>query len=205
MKEHPILFTGDMVRAILDGRKTETRRMIKPQPNTEIACLYYQRIGSIFRGYMPPGEPADVPDIKCPYGSPGDHLWVRETFQPHPEAGVIYPEGCIPSNTVCYAADFSKEDYDICKPWRTSIHMPRWASRITLEVVDIRVERVQDITVEGAKAEAAVCHPGDYVIGQEDRDITKFLFGALWDSINKKRGYSWESNPLIWVVQFKRI
>ena len=134
MTERPILFSGPMVRAILEGRKTMTRRVIKLQP-TGAADVQYRVAAAVT---MPVSGRQQV----CPYGRVGDHLWVRETWAPHawPPTGPSYQ----------YAAD---DQYPAPERWRPSIHMPRAASRITLEVLNVRVERLHDISEEDAKAE----------------------------------------------------
>lgn len=213
--EKPILFNSDMVQAILDGRKTETRRVINPQPigfcldkvfywdepdlrdtvKADPGCWYYDKHGLHFHK-------------KCLYGSLGDQLWVRETWQAAPvhyddynggnEAG--YPYDIIPKNKpsncwITYAADGDEG------PWRPSIHMPRWASRITLEIEDIRVERVQDITPDGIYSEGFPISVGD------DHDCSNAYewFSDLWDSINAERGLGWEADPWVWVVKFRKL
>jgi len=204
-----------MVRAILDGRKTQTRRVVKPQPDED----------GLSRDATIPGNDGDWFDTSerryvCPYGQPGDRLWVRETWQilywhevtlmgyeaeeipkakPEREHELLYPEG------FC----------DEAVKYRPSIFMPRWASRIDLEVSFVRVERVQEITEEDAKAEGAQM----YVMGhgfitgadlladpgyRSDR-LYRDGFAALWDSINAKRGHGWAANPWVWVVEFRRI
>ena len=184
-RERPILFSAPMVRAIMEGRKTQTRRVVKPIPP---------------RGLTP---------NHCRYGVPGDRLWVRETWahvfgheeyesweMPHIKSFVVdnYLTGSIPAGKpangdTVYAAD-GWDDYvengDF--RWRPSIHMPRWASRITLDVVDVRVQLLQDITQEDAGAE-----------GVRSREE----FHALWESINGAG--SWDANPWVWAVTFKRV
>jgi uncharacterized protein YhfF len=178
MKERPILFSGEMVRAILDGRKTQTRRVIKPQPESVRKSVFFESGIETNHGY----------EIKSPYGQPGDPLWVREAF--------IYD-----TNGIYYRAD---NDFHCAKElggWRPSIHMPRKASRITLEITDIRVEQVQDISEEDAQQEGARrMNAGDF--GME---TWRSAFRNLWGSINTKRGYSWDSNPWVWVIGFKRM
>lgn len=179
MTERPILFSGPMVRAILEGRKTMTRRVIKPQP-TGAADVQYRVAAAVT---MPVSGRQQV----CPYGRVGDHLWVRETWAPHtwPPTGPSYQ----------YAAD---DQYPAPERWRPSIHMPRAASRITLEVLNARVERLHDISEEDAKAEG-VTLKGTSRYDGEARDA----FEALWCGINGAD--SWEANHWVWVIGFKVI
>jgi hypothetical protein len=188
MEEHPILFTGPMVRAILEERKTMTRRVIKPQPN-EIANGT-PWLNGMQRDRM----------IHCRYGKPGDGLWVKETWN-WCYSAVKDEKGKGPigrKDLLVYAADGTPEVLDW--KWRPSIFMPRWASRILLEVTAVRVERLQDITEADAGAEGAetawclVTGKPQYREG----------FYELWDSINKDRGLGWDSNPWVWVVSFKK-
>lgn len=186
MKEHPILFSGEMVRAILDGRKTQTRRVIKPQPVCDSVVKHGEEWLISYEGCC-------VEDInkklRCPYGAPKDCLWVREKFQ------YVKP-----------ATD--NERYRDKEKWRPSIHMPRWASRITLEIKDIRVERVQDITATDCMKEGVVYQSKSYEMscftaGERDRRRAED-FRKLWDSINAKRGFGWDANPWVWVIEFAR-
>ena len=195
MKEHPILFSTPMVRAILEGRKTQTRRVIQPQPEitfrpiddkcNEVIWSDSKRVLSIGGGGDVLG--ACVREL-CPYGYRGDHLWVRETWL---QDGDIY----------LYKADFGKgilsDSWN--GHWKPSIHMPRKASRLTLEIVNIRAERLQDISEEDARAEGAGWWQP---IGKNKTYILDF--GMLWNSINSARGYGWDVNPWVWVVEFKR-
>jgi hypothetical protein len=258
--ERPILFSALMVKAILEGRKTQTRRVMKPQPAAGTSRL----LGEIWDGWVEQhdhptksvttGEPLVWSTTgklhRCPYGQPGDRLWVRETwycdhvfagdfeksrssyYDPKPTDEKILAEwkdllyyratDCDPSGR-CYTG-FSGETMD--PPWRPSIHMPRWASRLLLEVVEVRAERLQDITEEDARAEGVQpdvdwsyfvgpCRHGRDPWtrcdaderGEEPCDYTRAggnVFAALWDSINGKRA-PWASNPWVWVVSFKRI
>lgn len=171
-KERPILFSGEMVRAILDGRKTQTRRVMKHQNGAHLAFQ------------------------KCPHGNPGDCLWVRESFRlsvPAHEGQTGYP---------IYRANF--KDDPILGIWKPSIHMPRWASRITLEITGVRVERVRDISEEDAKAEG---WPRDQELFPTVNTSYKanLWFERLWDSINAERGFGWDVNPWVWVLEFKRV
>jgi hypothetical protein len=166
MKERPILFSGPMVRAILEGRKTQTRRIVKPQPLC-IASGEWIMNGSA-----------------CKYGKPGDRLWVRETWwAPRDDVRGEYKREYIK-----YAATLDGMGQPT---WKPSIHMPRWASRINLEVVSVRVERLQNISEEDARAEG---------IWQPNWPLS---WRQLWESINGAG--SWEANPWVWVVEFKRI
>ena len=187
MKERPIIMGAESVRAILEGRKTQTRRVIKPQPKF---------IGA-------PNVPFKTDDanpkgiINCPYGNVGDRLWVRETvfFETfHQQSDEeLERDGFNPNIGVwVYRAD--NHDYPtITANWTSPMFMPREASRITLQITDIRVERVQDITEEDAIAE-----------GVESFN-TVASYSYLWDSLNAKRGYPWENNPWVWVISFKRV
>lgn len=201
-KTRPILFTAEMVRAILDGRKTQTRRVIKPQPldgflptvGRYCPNMVDRRDGEMYPGPERFGVSDEEQDFPCPYGQPSDRLWVRETWQPHPEFSVKEPGGCL------YRAD---RGHDLQYPdgkWRPSIYMPRWASRITLEIGNVRVERVQEISEDDAGMEGA---PIGFVHSMNH--TARAWFHELWDSINAKRGYGWDANPWVWVVEFKRV
>ena len=203
LKEKPILFNSEMVRAILEGRKTETRRIIK-----EFPVSGYRWGGWIMEGFKKKdnGKATVVPENNsqydcsgwigkhCPYGQVGDRLWVRETFQQVPTAYESYH---------VYAADYNDTEYNHLKPWTPSIFMPRIFSRITLEITEIKVERVQDITEEGAKAEGVnpVFNPD---LGPTNQAYIN-CFSRLWYDINEKRGFGWESNCWVWVVKFRRL
>ncbi|WP_051202944.1 hypothetical protein [Desulfovibrio aminophilus] len=196
----PILFSGDMVRAILDGRKTETRRPVKPCKDVNFGCE------------LSPGEIAGEVNQgndyqNCPYGRPGDLLWVRETcwvsgaWRPtkNSDSGRFVPLG-----PVAYHANQQRPDDKLIlfHEWRVtpSIHMPRWACRLVLEVVSVRVEWVQEITEEGAKAEGVLL-TNTLPDGMEG--LFRPRFAGLWDSIYATKGLSWNANPWVWVVGFK--
>lgn len=191
MKEIPILFSGEMVRAILDGRKTQTRRVIKLSNRSrhDEPPIYDSAIGWRFKG---------GPNLQCPYGHPGDRLWVRETW------GVLHQGsfGRIKDAYVYRATDDGAVErrYRDFK-WRPSIHMPRGISRITLEITGVRVQRVQEISVEDCIAEGLVTYAREHDAKCDLQD----QFIALWDSINSARGFGWEENPWVWVIEFKRI
>ncbi|MFG8133140.1 hypothetical protein ACEOP2_22250 [Pseudomonas aeruginosa] len=222
-RERPILFSGPMVRAILEGRKTVTRRVMKPQPDF---------LGSM----VDPNTPFKTLDaglharITCPYGEPGDRLWVRETWTDvnmcgapalayradedirdlMEEPGFLDDRGAFnyddprvkPYPFACWYAELDQAR------WRPSIHMPRWASRILLEITAVRVERLQDISEEQALAEGVRGEPCDHA-RQACADIgcwgdtAKGAFGFLWESLNGEG--SWVANPWVWVVEFKRV
>ncbi len=205
MKERPILFSGEMVRAILDSRKSQTRRVInlplapnllgqwepfthggagitdsKGNATVERPAIWHTRTGKL---------------LVCPYGQVGDRLWVREAF-------------CEPSlGAMLYRADERPHEgvYSYRK-WRSSTHMPRWASRITLEITGVKVERIQEITganclAEGIDKELCRDWHGDNCF--LDRDAARDNFADLWDSINAKRGYGWDVNPFVWCISFR--
>ncbi len=226
MKEHPIIFSGPMVLAILDGRKTQTRRVVKPQPprgcffvmnGAGDKALCMQAGGSLKPWFVPPRATSADTFLSCPYGVPGDHLWVRETWGASP----VISWGEDSYLSVRYRAGGnekkSPKSWKLSPhsgQWRPSIHMPRWASRLTLEVVSVRVERVQEISEEDARAEGAETYRGispeqslpgpgfnDARLGDEPHRLP---FAVLWDSINGKRpGCSWDANPWVWVLEFK--
>jgi len=206
MRERWILFSGAMVRAILDGRKTQTRRVIKPQPDNTL------------------GSFASLLGQRCPYGQPGDRLWVREMWRlVRVNAGtncefldVQYRAGfAVRSRENCVdmaanqltSAKWEMGERCAFDRWRPSIHMPRWASRITLEVTGIRVDRVQDVSEADARAEGVTATYG--TARQDDekrwRADHRAEFAKLWDAINAKRGYGWDTNPWVWVVEFRRV
>lgn len=219
VKERPIIFSGAMVNAILENRKPTTRRVVnrllsygKIRDLSKREKAWSFRFGHDALGRLALGTINDL----CPHGVPGDRLWVRETW-----ADVNTMDG----PAIMYRADggmhFCLDDedpvnydrYPGCEfaawhtdmwdrtpgdgnRWRSSIHMPRWASRITLEITDVRVERLQEITEAGAKAEG--CKADNYC-------SPRGSYSLLWDKINAKRGYSWASNPWVWVVEFGRV
>jgi hypothetical protein len=179
MKERPILFSGPMVRAILEGRKTQTRRVIKPvQPRAD--------------GRWPAGR---NPIDDCPYGASGDRLWVRETWG-HCDGGT------------CYRASEADSVLPDDGRWRPSIHMPRWASRIALEVTDVRVEPLNSVSEEDAKSEGVTIPSYDRDLKPVEVDgfvsgAARIAFKELWANINGLD--SWDANPWVWVISFKRV
>lgn len=206
--ERPILFRGPMVRAILEGRKTQTRRLVKwpetPEPDYDTwvddGWPYFHRTNRI-------GAYDEIP-LDCPYGQPGDRLWVRENCfldkQIIPALGrrrvffadskdMRFDDGEAGQSPCALPLDCMKLNVSLKQV--PSIHMPRWASRITLEVVNVRVERLQEISCADAAAEGF----------ESPRSILQNIgeFKASWDSHNKAP-HDWASNPWVWVVDFKR-
>ncbi|EII7286166.1 morphogenetic protein [Salmonella enterica subsp. enterica serovar Anatum] len=199
MKERGMIFNGEMVRAIFDGRKTQTRRIMKVQPDEDglakvIDGPFVDTSGRIYR---------------CPFGVPGDRIWVRETFQ-----GPLFdyeqmeayledsskfekPEFCQYAADGKPAPEYYDADDNLRHGWRPSIHMPRWASRILLEITDVRVERLNNISECDAKSEGG---PTECTLIGD-----KYFpgFRSLWESIYGKE--SWAANPWVWVIEFKRI
>ena len=213
MKERPILFSAPMVRAILAGTKTQTRRVVKPESGLlvylqeDYGCRYS---ASYTPGVAPvvnvtPGRPhTEIVLPHCPYGQPGDRLWVRESFsgvhdydsghdgRPWP------PSAWFQDDPIWYWADGNPEHGDWTRP-RPSIHMPRWASRILLDVTDVRVQRLQDISEGDARAEGVTP-----LAGPDDLPgVWTGAFERLWDSINGAG--AWLSNPWVWAVSFRRV
>lgn len=206
MKERPILFSAPMVRALLAGTKTQTRRIAKPVRHPDWGNLYSP--GALVREH----EPMHVIYRACPYGQPGDRLWVRETFRRD-----------LDRMNRCKVVEYRADDAVLLASpgpggafdfpdlgWRPSIHMPRWASRITLEITGVRVERLQDISDADAVAEGCTKnHNGYYlggphaVSGRKQMATAQSAYRDLWESINGAG--SWDANPWVWAVDFKRI
>lgn len=190
MKERPILFSAPMVRALLAGTKTQTRRIAKPVRHPDLGNVYAPGALVLER------EPQHVIDRCCPYGRPGDRLWVRETHMNWWKLDPANPEGPrLFSHVAAYAAD--GYELEPGERWIPSIHMLRAASRILLEITAVRVERLQDISEADALAEG-VPHSLNLPGGRFAREN----FKHLWWTINGDG--SWESNPWVWVVEFQR-
>ena len=221
----PILFSAPMVTAILDGRKTQTRRVIKKPPLT----LKYAGVVSLSTCKADEGKHAfmdkiplanKIMRIKSPYGAAGTRLWVRETWTISQKTKdgymVNYREdwdkgpGLAFSKVVKRAdmteAQIKQAERFFNKPvaWHPSIHMPRWASRLTLLVANVRVERLNDISGQDAKAEGCPPYIGVTLNGPSMGNDTYTWFAELWDSINAARGFGWAENPWVWVVDFIR-
>lgn len=200
MKDKPILFSGDMVRAILEGRKTQTRRTINNQPGNVEGC--YHRPDGLFVWTVCKGRIGVGLPFACPFGLPGDHFWVRENIMATDEA--VYYEAdkrSIDLDKLTKEQDEWIQNYgkkgreSFCIP---SIHMPRWASRIILKITNVRAERLQDISEADAKAE-----------GIKEGDNWPYLykpaFSRLWDSIYEQRSFGWDNNPWVWVIEFEKL
>ena len=188
MKERPILFSTLMVKSLLEGRKTQTRRVVKPQPDKILHGEPYWKLGG-FR------------DAWKPWGIKGDCLWVRETWCPYPEelTGRRWYRATDEKSHSRWR-DNSKQPKHLFN-WRPSIFMPRWASRITLEITNVRIERLQDITEEDAIKEGCA-HTG-LGVSADEIESAREQFEKLWDSINGKK-FPWDSNPYVWVIEFQR-
>ncbi|MGP1125036.1 hypothetical protein [Serratia sp. CY56464] len=204
MKERPVIFNGEMVRAILDGRKTQTRRVMKVQPsehfhpmNMSLELDYSARWytpGVVDKdGYLQPatgqvfGVAGEDEGYACPFGAVGDRLWVRETFG---DCG----------NRLVYRAATEDGAASQVKRWVPSIHMPRDACRILLEITAVRVERLNDISEEDAKAEGVA--PSQHIITPPEA-LYRVGFLKLWQSIYGEE--SWGANPWVWAISFRRV
>lgn len=210
VKERPILFSGPMVAALLAGRKSQTRRALNPQPTLIDAKgggkIWHLKTRTGFANSNADGswpawmvrhakdQDGNVYPAVCPYGAAGDRLWVREAFHVTAACDAVY-RADYPANAVARGMENIPAESDV--RWTPSIHMPRWASRLTLEVTEVRVQRLQDISEEDARAEG-VAGPFDALFTPRRR------FESLWDSINGERpGCSWEANCWVWAVSFR--
>lgn len=196
MKERPILFSAPMVRALLDGSKTQTRRIVKGLASEWLS-----------EGFVPEFV-ADPANNMCPYGNVGDQLWVRETWQgplfdseEHEEQfRADGPEAFMKPGFCAYRATDKLDAIDANGKdlgWRPSIHMPRWASRIQLDITNVRIERLQDISEQDAWAEGCMGTDDDVTGGKSGYGE----YMELWKSINGEG--SWDKNPWVWVISFK--
>lgn len=228
MKERPILFSAPMIKALLAGTKTQTRRLVKPQPETWSANPAFLRSKDDLLTL-------EQLALRSHYGLPGDRLWVRETWRTweDPEDGAdgvrYFADGSFRQiEDSAAAADLWLDDHKNGKhgdDWRPSIYMRRWASRITLEVTEVRVQRLQDISEEDAQAEGVSligdvgcpCEgpkddPGPHLPGcrwshldvDPDHEPYRASFAVLWDAINGKRA-AWATNPWLWCLSFRRL
>lgn len=186
VKERGMIFNDEMVWAILGGNKTQTRRIVEEK--------FYGRAVA-----------AELLAKHCPYGQPGDRIWVRETYRVHGKATDVATLVYRASVRNSWTEQTHRVPVEVCnKPvsekWTPSIHMPRWASRILLEITDVRVERLHDMSEADAKAEGAT--PATYKITPSEA-VYRVGFGDIWRSIYGQD--NWLSNPLVWVIEFKRI
>lgn len=201
VKERPLVLRANEVRSVLEGRKTQERVAVKPQPDVDIVMAHQDGASDwiFWTGPMAQDMAAFTKEaypngggFPCPLGKPGDRLWLREALR----------------WTDCLVYDADREPVDpdqipagirIGRDYLPMTHMPRWASRVTLEITNVRVERLQDISAADAKAEG--------VEPFLNRDATAWRAGfqIKWNEINAKRGYSWESNPWVFVIEFKRV
>lgn len=220
MKERPILFSGAMVRALLAGAKTQTRRVVTPQPDSRpgMACtrlIFKNRKGMpLLDEALEATEPVLYRSL-CPYGQPGDRLWVREAHYLTDNGHEKYPVYVVDEDAVRehlqsidrLPVDFPADTKASHRRLRPSIHMPRWASRITLEITSVRVERLQDISAADALAEGIVRQPdGGYGLADTTHyhytDPRQSYF-ILWEAINGAG--SVDANPWVWAVEFRRL
>lgn len=236
MKDRPIIFDAESIRSILEGHKTQARRVIKPQPLGYDPLL---NAGGVWE-FCDDRDPNPLHFYRCPYGVAGDRLWVRETwrvrnvsengrvaidYKATPE--IIHTPWCYPSYEIFKRLEQQTwEDaeskgihgWDAGESparWRSPIYMPRWASRIVFVIVSIRVERLRNISEADAVSEGietshafdgsikyvSYSEPGISYLESDPR--TAFLF--RWDTINAKRGFCWENNPWVWVVEFSKV
>jgi len=233
VRERPIIMSGESVRAVLAGAKTQTRRVIM----TPRSALWSRTKRAYLAHCWTVGEhpgggwmAVDVPDadlsrfshidsagFPCPYGRPGDRLWVRETFRLLYDGygdrySLLYGDtterAFAPNDAATDLIGREKwqpvtGDDQHAGRWRSPIHMPRWASRLTLEVTGVRVERVQDISDDDAKAEGCPA-PAGYTYS-DGRDCYRDTFRDHWNALNLPRGYPWEANPWVFVIEFKKV
>jgi len=208
MTTHPILFSAPMIRALLDGRKTQTRRVIKKVGNNNHIDYKNQILRRTLSTHV-----LEAPKLGiCPHGQIGDLLWVRETWSHDADSleslraefeDIMPPQ--FPHGPY-YRADGIHENTGL--KWKPCIFMPRWASRLTLRVADVHVERVQEISQTDAISEGLVVDSAGHAAPVDD-DICwtspRSAYRMLWDSINEKRGYGWAGNPWVWVIGFEVI
>ena len=228
VKERPILFSGAMVRAILEGRKTQTRRVLKEAGGRAFGwaqAVYPARDSGYIAWWgvdaLSPSREAFTTEtyrdgFPCPHGGPGERLWVRETWNAVNARGIFWDQ-LKPSERegqswtlVLYKADEEGGEpgdgsYD--GAYVPSIHMPRWASRIVLEITDVRVQRVQEISEADAQREGwDLSNLEPYrAYDPVSMDKARQWFAGLWDSINAKRGYGWDVNPWVWAISFRQV
>ena len=219
-RERGIVFSGPMVRAILDGQKTQTRRVVKNTTDRTVSVRWHK--GEVFPG---PGiyegwvrEQSGLMLLlptRCPFGAVGDRLWLRETTWFREKDGITWYDDkqfrlhhtCMlgaklytPAKEMEAISHLEWKSFGFKR--RSSIHMPRWASRITLEITGVRVERVQDISDDDVVAEGVIHDRGDGETWYDGKH--QHIYAEAWDKINGKK-HSWESNPWVWVISFRRL
>lgn len=219
MKERPILFSGPMVRAIREDRKTMTRRVIKEFPITgyrwggwilESSNQKEKGMATIVPEGNDPYNYTGSIKKRCPHGNPGDRLWIREAFVADEYMGCRYKADG--KQFLIINGEKTEKEF-VVKKWTPSIYMPRWASRTTIEITKIRVERLRDITEEDALNEGIIRNADGFFLASDDPKAHHFLrqphltakgaFRTLWESINGHG--SWDANPWVWVEEFKRV
>src|SRR5450759_1583123 len=200
IREHPILFSTPMIQALLAGKKTQTRRVVKLRKGDTVGNI--SSGGKIEEYIICDKDGDEVPfEFTCPYGSIGDRLWVRETWA----------DGLDASTMKHFAVYKASHGLLPGQKWRPSIFMPRWASRITLEITGVKVERVQEISGQDVIAEGvdykdiwgSFSTPDYDAFLDAQEKIAVEAYQELWDKINGKRGYRWDTNPYIWAIEFK--
>lgn len=209
MSERGMIFNGEMVRAILEGRKTQTRRVLATYQDAVKFCPEWdvngKQIFIVLGEKDHTGMNPVITAIPCPFGQPGDRVWVRETFRVHSRATDVATLVYRASVRNSWTEQTHRVPVAVCnKPatpekWTPSIHMPRWASRITLEITDVRVERLRDLSEEDAKSEGIIPSAGGVLPGWEYRINFRDLWMDIYGTDN------WEANPWVWVIEFKRV
>lgn len=211
MKERGMIFNAEMVRAILEGRKTQTRRIVTPQPSPDQGMVNAAYCGCpnlwLRNGTCRKDDPTY--EWKCPHGRTGDRIWVRETFNGFWLDDDVIQEIKDGISSAAELCDYRADYPDASRPaegWTPSIHMPRWASRITLEITGVRAERLQGISQADAIAEGAPpSHPSIDAVSRDYGfpDFSRSWFGQTWWSIYGEE--NWQANPWVWVIEFKRL
>ena len=238
MKERPIIMSAESVQAILDGRKTQTRMVVKVANGMPcgVGVHFDGKTKGLKAFYI--NANGDINDYRCPHGQKGDRLWVKETFLNYQLLLARKGKGHAPDyyeeyfdGEFAYKSDgyntvksFKRDKIimtDGCidcevdgNKWKSPLFMPKKASRLTLEITNVRVERLQDITEDDAIAEGIKLNKSEFNNSYQCKDYLddeNFYFDAkgsyesLWDKLNAKRGYSWDSNPFVWVIEFRRV